>query len=206
MNLEKKIVKGHTYWYAVQKARVNGKPRNILQTYLGTAKDVFNACTGKSLRRDKKVRRTLEWEFGSVSALLSLSRRIRLVEIINSHIPVNQQNITTGDYMMLAAVNRCLAPCSKSELSKWYQRTSLLRLLKFKPSLLSSQRFWDHMNLLTKERIEQIENELTQHLVKEFNLNLRSLIYDSTNFFTFIDRSEERRVGKECRSRWSPYH
>ena len=23
---------------------------------------------------------------------------------------------------------------------------------------------------------------------------------------TFVDRSEERRVGKECRSRWSPYH
>src|SRR2546429_5624078 len=23
---------------------------------------------------------------------------------------------------------------------------------------------------------------------------------------TFGDRSEERRVGKECRSRWSPYH
>src|SRR3989475_12955502 len=22
----------------------------------------------------------------------------------------------------------------------------------------------------------------------------------------FIERSEERRVGKECRSRWSPYH
>src|SRR3712207_9467301 len=24
--------------------------------------------------------------------------------------------------------------------------------------------------------------------------------------FVFQDRSEERRVGKECRSRWSPYH
>ena len=24
--------------------------------------------------------------------------------------------------------------------------------------------------------------------------------------FTLDDRSEERRVGKECRSRWSPYH
>ena len=23
---------------------------------------------------------------------------------------------------------------------------------------------------------------------------------------TTLDRSEERRVGKECRSRWSPYH
>ena len=24
--------------------------------------------------------------------------------------------------------------------------------------------------------------------------------------FGFCNRSEERRVGKECRSRWSPYH
>ena len=24
--------------------------------------------------------------------------------------------------------------------------------------------------------------------------------------YDFVDRSEERRVGKECRSRWSPYH
>ena len=28
---------------------------------------------------------------------------------------------------------------------------------------------------------------------------------DSTVYFTDV-RSEERRVGKECRSRWSPYH
>ena len=31
----------------------------------------------------------------------------------------------------------------------------------------------------------------------------------STPFHTpqsYIERSEERRVGKECRSRWSPYH
>src|SRR3712207_9102211 len=26
------------------------------------------------------------------------------------------------------------------------------------------------------------------------------------DLFTFVSRSEERRVGKECRSRWSPYH
>ena len=27
-----------------------------------------------------------------------------------------------------------------------------------------------------------------------------------TLLLTFFYRSEERRVGKECRSRWSPYH
>ena len=30
--------------------------------------------------------------------------------------------------------------------------------------------------------------------------------YDNFNSPLFILRSEERRVGKECRSRWSPYH
>ena len=28
----------------------------------------------------------------------------------------------------------------------------------------------------------------------------------SYNLQDFFERSEERRVGKECRSRWSPYH
>ena len=31
-------------------------------------------------------------------------------------------------------------------------------------------------------------------------------IKKDTPFNTTVDRSEERRVGKECRSRWSPYH
>ena len=28
----------------------------------------------------------------------------------------------------------------------------------------------------------------------------------SGEIYTATERSEERRVGKECRSRWSPYH
>src|SRR5256885_15325419 len=31
-------------------------------------------------------------------------------------------------------------------------------------------------------------------------------IFASTRSFVGLGRSEERRVGKECRSRWSPYH
>src|SRR2546429_2625561 len=29
---------------------------------------------------------------------------------------------------------------------------------------------------------------------------------NTLNCFRGVERSEERRVGKECRSRWSPYH
>ena len=33
------------------------------------------------------------------------------------------------------------------------------------------------------------------------------LVYKgSSTFLVYRHRSEERRVGKECRSRWSPYH
>ena len=48
--------------------------------------------------------------------------------------------------------------------------------------------------------------------IKRFGLNLYHKICAdigaSTGGFTdcMLTRSEERRVGKECRSRWSPYH
>src|SRR5260221_7904460 len=36
--------------------------------------------------------------------------------------------------------------------------------------------------------------------------DLRQTIADVGSGVVIYDRSEERRVGKECRSRWSPYH
>src|SRR5436305_12999569 len=34
----------------------------------------------------------------------------------------------------------------------------------------------------------------------------RNFYFRPATWATFYDRSEERRVGKECRSRWSTYH
>ena len=42
----------------------------------------------------------------------------------------------------------------------------------------------------------------TAHLDKR---EMQYLYNDGTDYI-FTTRSEERRVGKECRSRWSPYH
>ena len=47
-----------------------------------------------------------------------------------------------------------------------------------------------------------------QRLINLIDKN-KVLAFLSFNFifiFLFVLRSEERRVGKECRSRWSPYH
>src|SRR2546429_400553 len=42
--------------------------------------------------------------------------------------------------------------------------------------------------------------------LKRWTLLLRMLYNRKVHRFGIPDRSEERRVGKECRSRWSPYH
>ena len=43
-------------------------------------------------------------------------------------------------------------------------------------------------------------------VVSGFDLPLDSYAKVVLMFSTTVQRSEERRVGKECRSRWSPYH
>ena len=44
-------------------------------------------------------------------------------------------------------------------------------------------------------------SEVEWHRYKQLMQGIRGSISPAT-----ISRSEERRVGKECRSRWSPYH
>src|SRR5258707_15249539 len=47
-------------------------------------------------------------------------------------------------------------------------------------------------------------------LLADFSITLNMVFNPAANaqhdVFKTVPRSEERRVGKECRSRWSPYH
>src|SRR6266571_4465289 len=54
------------------------------------------------------------------------------------------------------------------------------------------------------ERKEEQENRLKT--LKEFYRTIKVKCGDCGDELTILNRSEERRVGKECRSRWSPYH
>ncbi len=43
------------------------------------------------------------------------------------------------------------------------------------------------MDLVTPEHILEFEQQMTQRLVERFQLDLRALVYDGTNFFTYIN-------------------
>jgi transposase len=52
---------------------------------------------------------------------------------------------------------------------------------------LTSQAFWNHMDRVSQQDIEAIEKNLAQRLLRDLKLDLRTLVYDGTNFFTYIN-------------------
>src|SRR2546426_7512065 len=59
---------------------------------------------------------------------------------------------------------------------------------------------------ITRPQIYYGEQSNEYVLVKTRSQELDYPSGDQNVYTTYTGRSEERRVGKECRSRWSPYH
>ena len=183
LSLHKKIIRNHPYWYARECQRVHGKPQIVWQKYLGKAETIVSAVTGPA----PKAREVVLAEFGAAAALYDLTTRLDLVATIDRHARKRTQGVSVGTYITLAALNRCLAPTSKARFAEWYEGTSLRRLLPVAPAALTSQRFWQHMGYLDADQIAAIEEDLTRTLIKKFGIDLSCLLYDTTNFATFID-------------------
>ncbi len=186
-SLTAKIINGRTYYYARDCQRVNGKPKIVRTTYLGSANDLIAAATQHQAQHAPQPQAVDIAAFGDVVALYDLAQQIGLVELLDRHLRKRDQGLSVGHYLLLAAINRAVAPTSKSQLADWYRQTTLPRLLPASADQLSSQAFWNHFDFVEPHHIEAAERELSQRLVEQFQLSLRTLTYDGTNFFTFID-------------------
>jgi transposase len=175
--------KGRPYYYAVESARVNGQPRVVWQKYLGTVEAIVARA---DQTRPPRARETVIFEAGGVAALLRIAQRLDLVALLDEVVPKREQGPSVGQYLLLAAINRALAPCSKLAMGHWYESTILRRLWRHRASAFSSQRFWDHMDRISEEAIETIQERLLARVRDVFGLNDSLLLYDTTNFFTFI--------------------
>lgn len=189
VSLVKKRIRGHPYWYARECQRVDGKPTIVWQKYLGKA-DAIAAALGAPAAPPPPTAVVLA-DFAAPAALYDLTHQLALIPTIDRHAGKRSQGVSVGTYLTLAALNRCLAPTSKARLAEWYQSTVLRRLLPVAPRRLTSQRFWDHMSYLDAAQIRAIEEDLTRTLLARFQLDLSCLLYDSTNFYTFIDSFTE---------------
>jgi transposase len=185
VSLCKKVIRHHPYWYARECQRVEGKPRIVWQKYLGKAEAIVGAL--EAAGPAPKPREVVLAEFGAAAALYDLTTKLDLIATIDRHAGKRTQGVSVGTYLTLAALNRCLAPTSKARFAEWYAGTSLRRLLPVPAAALTSQRFWQHMGYLEAPQIAAIEQDLTATLIKTFKIDLSCLLYDTTNFATFID-------------------
>jgi transposase len=181
-----KTIAGKRYYYARECKRIDGKPKVVWQKYLGKADDIIAAMTGPAPGLST-ASEALVAEFGASAALWRLAMRIGLVEIVDGVCGKRHQGLSVGQYFLLAAINRCVCPKSKAAFSEWYSGTVLRRLVPAPPGALTSQRFWDHMARVDEKAIQDIERSLTARVVAEFGITLDHVLYDATNFFTFID-------------------
>jgi transposase len=189
-SLTKKVINGRPYYYLRETARVGGRSKVVRQVYLGRAEDIE-----RRLAETAEPRSVISRSFGAAAAALKLCRELEVAEAIDRALGAaggRRRGPSVGEMIMLAALNRACKPRSKRQLGDWHGRTALARLLPAEPKALSSQRFWDAMDAVSDEVIATAETEIVRRCIDLYGIELRPLVYDTTNFATFIDSANAR--------------
>lgn len=190
-SIQSRMCRGHKYWYIVESRRVNGKPRPIVIESLGTTANLIERLQGEKSQSPFKP-----YSHGAVAALLVLAKKLDIVSIINKHTHANRKywskkpvrnDLTAGITLLLAAIGRICMPTSKRGWHEWAKTTSCDHLLRISSTKLDSQHFWDLMDCIPIESIEKIELEILQNVFLHYPVNGGTLLYDTTNFYTFIN-------------------
>jgi len=143
---------------------------------------------------------------GSSIALWKECQHAKIVYEVDALCPKRDQGLSTGAYIAIAAMNRSICPYSKRSMWEWFSKTALMRYFPHADkSMLSSQRFWDHMDRIDAETAPVIWENTIKGVVRREAIDLSSLLYDGTNFYTFIDtfnmRCEIAKRGKNKQGR-----
>jgi transposase len=186
-SLTKKIINGRPYYYLRETARVGGRSKVVRTTYLGRAEDIERRLTETAEPKAVVVR-----SFGAVAAASKVCAELEVAAAIDRALGTRRGSPSVGEMITLAAINRACKPRSKRQLGDWHERTALSRLLPAPRRALSSQRFWDAMDIVSDEAIAAAETEIVKRAIARYGIELRPLIYDTTNFATFIDSANAR--------------
>ena len=191
----KKKIKNKTYYYYVESRRVNGKPKLVNQKYLGTAEKLLKSLLLSEKPLEDRVLYSDEAEFGATMLLYDIARRLGIIKIIDSILPKRKQGASVGAYILTAAINRAVAPSSKSGLSEWYANTCLPLATGLKPSAFTPQNFWNN-TCISAENVDRIEQAILKKVIDTYQIDTTHIIYDATNFFTYIDTMQDSELAK----------
>ena len=201
--LTKRTNKSGTYYYLVESARVNGKPRIVKQIYLGTVERIAAAMeriTQDTLIPDPKC--VAVYEFGAVTALYSIADRLGICQVIDSIAGKRNQGLPVSASILLASINRAVAATSKNSFFEWFDKTVLYKVFPdANAKSLSSQGFWNNMATLDEGKIRRIEDEVTKRVVECYGIDMGCFLLDNTNFFTYLSTANTAALAKRGNSK-----
>jgi transposase len=191
-SLYKKVISGRPYWYLREMGWVDGKPKMISERYVGTAAEVEALLDAREERMLPE--RTRHLDFGAVAAAWGLLADLGVAAVIDEVTGTGPSGLplSPGTYLVLAALNRVVDPCSKRGLADWWRTTAADRFTKIPASALDHRRFWDAMHAVPLAGLPQIEEKLALAACARFGLDTSSVALDMTNFATFIDTGNAR--------------
>ncbi len=200
--LETKQINGRTYYYYSKWGWKNGKCRRLWQKYLGSLEHIVETMTGGG--PSPRTAEVFEW--GLPMAFWKECTRANFIHEVDELCPKRRQGLSIGQYLAIAAMNRAVSPCSKRSIREWFSQTVLLREIPgASATALSSQRFWDHTDKIDEPTASSIWRILLQGVIQREKIDLSSVSYDGTNFYTFIDtfnaRCQIARRGKNKQGR-----
>jgi len=185
--LEKKKLKGHTYWYASERGLVDGKIKRTWQEYLGTTETIIE-CIRKS--KELPHIKIKSFQYGKTAALISISDELNFIDIVNKHTNKKQiEGLTIGQYLLLNIIGRCDGTLSENAMQKWFDKSSMSILWKF-PHKLTCQNFLKHYKYIDHETSKKIEDDLCKVLIEK-GITPKILFLDETNWFNYIKKGEE---------------
>ncbi|MDR0622129.1 MAG: IS1634 family transposase [Deltaproteobacteria bacterium] len=202
-SIKGKKINSNTYYYYVESKRINGKSKTVNQQYLGTAEKLLERARDTEKPLQERALYSVEYDYGMVTLLYDLAVRLDLVGIIDSFVPKRRQGASVGMYILIEAINRVVAPSSTTELQEWYKKTYLPCMTNLSASAFSAQNFWNNASKISEEALERIEDEILSKMLEVYNIDVTNLIYDATNFFTYIDTKQESQLAKRghCKSK-----
>lgn len=133
------------------------------------------------------------YAYGAVRSLLKVAEELGLSEVFGRHFPDQERNgLSVAKTLLLASIYRALKPGSKRAFGTWARRTALPYLVGFDPAHMTSQHFWDQMNTVTEEQLRLVEAEVSRKVVEYVGVPLEVLLYDVTNFYTYVATDNTR--------------
>ena len=191
-SLYKKIISGKPYWYLREMGWVDGKPKLVSERYLGSAADIEALLDAREAAALPD--RTRHLGFGDVAAAWGMLEDLGVTGIIDEVTGGRRSDAgaSAGTYLVLAALNRLVAPCSKLGFAGWWKTTAADRFARIPASVLDHRRFWDAMHAVSLEDLEEISRRIALRIVGEFGLDCSAVALDMTNFATFIDTRNDK--------------